>query len=321
MPWQLVGCWLALSLTATAAIWPPAIDPYQRKEAVPADVSAHADVWKEYGYLDGETATFVNGQKQLKATAWHFEESTGPMAVFYWQAPAGGTPIPLMKNALAAKGVTLAAVGNYLVRFEGSYRPSASESEFWVERFPGYRNRSLPALPLYMPAGASSVRYIVGPRSLALFLGELPVNTPAFHFGTEIMLSRYPTPSGELRVAVASFPNHAIARQQLPAFQQFAGANARRSGALVVVALPQVPADAGPILDKIKYDTIVEYSETVPTKMPNVAGVVLGSFRLVGFLILLGAGSGGSVALFLFLRQRGRDTGKSLDAMTRLNLD
>ncbi|MBY0503219.1 MAG: hypothetical protein K2X03_04890 [Bryobacteraceae bacterium] len=317
----MVGLLLALASAAPAAIWPGEIDAYRQKTAGPADTSVLPELWKEYGFAEGETATYANGAKQLTATAWRFAESTGPMAAFYWQAPAGGTPIPLMKNGLAAKGVTLAAVGNYLVKFEGSYRPSASEIGFWVERFPGYTNRALPALPIYLPEGATSRRYITGPQGIAAFLPDLPVKTAAFEFGTEILVARYPTPSGELRVAVAGFANHAMARQQLPAFQQFAGEHAKRSGALVIVALPPVPADAAVVLDKLKYDSVVEYSDTVPTKMPNIAGLVLGSFRLVGALILVGLGSGGSVALFLFLRQRRRESGVSLDAMTRLNLD
>ena len=321
MPWQLSALLLALSFHATAAIWPAAIDAYQQKSVGPADTSVRPEVWKEYGFQDGEAATYAQGTKQLTATAWRFDESTGPMAAYWWQVPAGGKPIPLMKNGLVAKGVTLAAIGNYLVRFEGSYRPSASEMGFWVERFPGYRNRSLPALPTYLPAGASSRRYIMGPRGLAAFVHDLPVATAAFQFGTEIAVARYPSAEGELRVLVAGFPNHAMARQQLPAFQQFAGQNAKRSGALVIVALPPVPADAAKILDKIRYDAVVQYSDTAATKFPNIAGVVLGSFRFVGALILVGLGSGGSVALFLFLRQKARDSGKSLDAMTRLNLD
>jgi len=321
MPWQLTALLLALALPASGAIWTAALNAYQQKSVGPADTSVLPELWKEYGFQEGETATYAQGAKQLKATAWRFEESTGPMAAYWWQAPEGGKPIPSMKNGLAAKGITLAAVGNYLVRFEGTYRPSASEIGFWVERFPGYRNRSLPALPTYLPEGASSRRYIVGPQGIAAFLHDLPVATPGFHFGTEIVVARYPTKAGELRVAVAGFANHAMARQQLPAFQQFAGQNAKRSGALIVVALPPVPSDAAPILDKIRYDTVVEFSDTVPTKMPNIAGVVLGSFRFVGALILVGLGSGGSVALFLFLRQRSRDSGSSLDAMTRLNLE
>ena len=188
------------------------------------------------------------------------------MAAYFWQAPEGGKPIPLLKHGLAAKGITLAAIGNYLVRFEGTYRPSASEIGFWVERFPGYRNRSLPGLPRYLPEGAVSKRYIVGPQSLQAFLRDLPAATPAFEFGTEIMLARYPTPTGELSVAVAGFPNHAIARQQLPAFQQFAGPHARRSGALIVVALPQVPAGAESLLSQIRYGAVVQFSDTAPTK-------------------------------------------------------
>jgi hypothetical protein len=311
MPWQLTGLFLA-------AIWPPAIDDYKQITVAPADISVQAEVWKEYGFVEGETAQYENGPRKLTVTAWRFQESTGPMAAYFWQAPPQGTPIPLMKHALAAKGVTLAAVGNYLMRFEGTYRPSASELNFWVEHFPGYRNRSLPALPLYLPDGAVSKRYIMGPHSLKAFLSEVPEQAVGFHFGTEILASYYPTASGRVRVAVAQYPNHQIARQQLKPFQQFAGENARRSGALVVVALPPVPADASTILDKIKYDTIVEFTDTEPTKMPNVGGLLIGSFRLVGFLMLVGLGSGAVVALLILF---GRTRESRLEVMTRLRID
>lgn len=311
MPWQLTGLFLA-------AIWPPAIDDYKQTAVTPPDISVQADVWKEYGFVEGETAQYENGPRKLRATAWRFDESTGPMAAYFWQAPPDGTPLPLMKHALAAKGVTLAAVGNYLVRFEGTYRPSASEINFWVENFPGYRNRSLPALPRFLPPGAVSKRYIMGPQSLRAFLGELPEQSVGFEYGTEILVAYYPTATSRIRVAVAQYPNHQIARQQLRPFQQFAGENARRSGALVVVALPPVPADASTILDKIRYDTIVEFTDTEPTQMPNVAGLLIGTFRLVGFLILVAAGGGGFFALLIFL-SRTRDS--RFEAMTRMNID
>ena len=320
MPWQLIAFTLVLASSASGAIWPPEIDAYKRQTVAPADTAVQADVWQEYGFVEGEKAVYQQGARKLTATAWRFNESTGAMAAFFWHAPAGGTPIPLMKNALAAKGVTLTAIGNYLVRFEGSYRPSASEIGFWVERFPGYRNRALPALPMFLPEGATSKHYVVGPRSLAAFLGELPAATAAFEFGTELLVARYPTPKGELRVVIAGFPNHAIARQQLRPFQQFAGLNARRSGSLVVVALPPVPEDAAQVLDKIKYDTVVEFSDTVPVRMPNIGGLVLSSFRMVGLLSLVGIGSGAAVAIVLLMRRRSRESGTSTDVMTRLNI-
>lgn len=321
MPWKLVAGSLVLALSAPAAIWPPNIDPYQRKSAAPVALGEQAEVWQEYGFAEGETAVYENGAKKLTATAWRFNDSTGPMAAFYWQAPAESKPIPFLKNSLAGKGVTLAAVGNYLMRFEGTYRPSANEILFWGEHFPSFRERSLPALPRFIPENASSIRYITGPKSLKAFLGDLPEAAAAFHFGTEIALVKLPTATGEVRAAIAGFPNHAMARQQLPHFQQYAGQNARRSGALVITALPPVPADAAPVLDKIKYDSLVDFSETAPTQMPNVGGLLIGTFRLVGFLILIGAGSGGFVALLLYL-SRGRERKEPLNAvMTRLNLD
>src|SRR5690349_19902546 len=115
MPWQLTVALLTLTLTASAATWPAVIDDYKQTSVGPADISANAEVWKEYGFIDGETALYENGGRKLTATAWHFQESTGPMAAFWWQAPPNGSPIPLMKNALVAKGVTIAGVGNYLV--------------------------------------------------------------------------------------------------------------------------------------------------------------------------------------------------------------
>ena len=90
------------------------------------------------------------------------------------------------------------------------------------------RNRPLPTLPKYLPAGAepNSERYITGPDSLARFAPAIPPSTAAFHFNAEAELAKYGEPGKETTLIVFSYPTMEMARDRIAAFP----ADSRRHG-------------------------------------------------------------------------------------------
>ena len=298
-----------------AAIWPENLEPYKRTAAESIGTTENQSVWQEYGLLEAERATYSRPglARPVTFTAWKFKDSTGAMATFRWLAPPDSQPVKNVPLSARNSQATLASYGNYVVKFEG-YRPSSGEIGFWLERLPGYKAGSLPALPTHMPDPghvAFSDRYITGPESLKLFAPELPTDSLGFHFGTEAMLARY----GDTRLLVIGYPNHAIARKQLPLVQQTSGAAIKRSGPLVAVAFgPQ--ADA--VASQVKYDQQAQFTETEPTKMPPVADMILAIFELTGVLLVVCVGGGVSVAAFLLWQRRARGGGE--EPMTTLKI-
>lgn len=298
-----------------AVIWPENLEPYKRSAAESIGATDHQSVWQEYGLLEAERATYARpgAATSVTFTAWKFKDPTGAMAAYRWLAPADGQPVKNVPLSARNASGTLASYGNYVVKFEG-YRPSSGEIGFWLERLPGYKAGSLPALPTHMPDEGhtpNSDRYVIGPESLKLFAPEVSAEALGFHFGTEAMLARF----GDTRLLLIGYPNHAIARKQLPLVQQTTGATVLRSGPLVSVAFgPQAPAVAA----RVKYDQQAHFSETEPTKMPPVADMILAIFELTGVLLVVCVGGGLSVAAFLLWQRRQRGGGE--DPMTTLKI-
>lgn len=307
MPWQII---------LLAAIWPENLEPYNRTAVEPRPVGENQSVWQEYGLEEAETATYERpgGARKLAFTAWKFKDSTGAMSAYRWLAPADSQPVKNVRYSARNAQATLASYGNYVVRFEG-YRPSSGEIGFWIERLPGYKTGSLPALPTHLPEEGRtpySERYIVGPESLKLFAPEVPLDALGFSYGTEAMLAKY----GATRMLLIGFPNHAIARKQLPLVEQTSGgATVKRSGPLVAVAFGP---SAETVAAKVKYDQQAQFSETVATKMPPVADMILAIFELTGLLLVVCVGGGLSVAAFLIWQRRARGGGE--EPMTTLKI-
>ncbi len=81
---------------------------------------------------------------------------------------------------------------------------------------------ALPTLRNYLPAKniiAHSERYILGPAGLAAAAPKIPAAAVNFDFAPEGDIARYRTPNGEATLAVFSYPNMQMARQQAASWE------------------------------------------------------------------------------------------------------
>lgn len=325
MPRALIWGWLAASV-AQGAVWPPALDDYRRVSAAAwTPPEAEKAVWAEYGLEEAEKAVFESKGRRLEAVAYRLKDSTAAIAAFQWRQPEGGQAIRKLDFGVWLGRRSAGAFGNYLLQFEGGYRPSGDEFRFWAERLPGYRRGPTPTLPGFLPVEnrlAGSERYILGPASLAAFLPGVELGTEAFEqFQCEGQAVRYRTPEGTSAAALFRFPTPAIAKDYLPRFQKVAGVRARRSGPAVTLVFPPAgEAAAARILDQTNFDVLFDFTDTVPTKMPDVGGLLVGIFALTGVILVVALGGGLVVAGLLFLRARGRSENEN-QAMTTLHLE
>lgn len=305
-----------------AAIWPPNLDSYQRTEAAPSTIAdADRPVWAEYGLQEAERAVYGRAGSSIKVIteAWRVKDATSALAAAQWV------------NGLAPAGTVVHAQGNYVVAFVSGYKPTSSELIFWTERLPGFKAGPTPTLPSFLPPENRLTprdRFILGPASLRAFLPAVGPQAAQFEaFLTEAQVAEYQVKgqTQPLKAAIFRFPTPTIARGQLPEFAKVSGAIVKRSGPTVALIMPAPGQTVAPevlngILKGIEFDLDFQYTDTTPTQMPNVGGMLVAIFQLTGIVIIVGVG-GGLLAGVLFYSRRERG-GKAGDpAMTTLNLD
>ncbi|MDP8980247.1 MAG: hypothetical protein M3O35_06625 [Acidobacteriota bacterium] len=268
MPRTFLALFIAAGVLASAAIFPSQIGPAQRVSAQPATLDpADRPLWDEFGLLESEQADYGD----FTATAWRFRDSTGAFAASEW----------LRKSQVIA-------AGNYLLRFEG--KPPARQV-IDALRFPGQSFAALPVVRGYLPSQGlipNSERYILGPASLQRFEPALPAQAAAFQFGAEAQTGRYRSKTGDLDLAIFSYPTPGMARQQAAEFQKLPGTVVKRTGPLVaVVTGVQDPSAAQKLLANLQYEANGSWSVPIPLIIrPQTAGqIVMGAITLAGIII------------------------------------
>ena len=306
----------------SAAIWPEQIGAFHRLSAHPASSASDPALWEEYALREGETALFEGDGQKFTATAWRFQDPTGALGAFEWLRPADSKPSALAKLAAETATVSILTHGNYLLRFEG-YHPASPFLTTLIQNLKQVDNTALPTLMQYLPSQGlvpNTERYVEGPAALQRFDPGIPPSTAAFHLSAEAQLGSFQTPSGDLKLAIFSYPTPQIARLQTAQFQAIPGAMVKRSGPLVAVILsPPNPDAAEKLLSLIRYQADITLDERVSTRRDNIGNLVINAFVLIGILLVFTVVGGlafGSVRAFL--RRGGR--GEEADAMIVLHL-
>ncbi len=313
MLWRKLLVFIGLAVPAAAAIWPAGFQDYRRVgDAAPWQAPERPEVWKEYGLLEAEQATYQASAKPFRVTAWKFQDATGAIAAWQWLLPASAKPSRGLPYAATFDDGTrrgsVAALGNYVIQFEG-LRPSTAELKLVFEELPGFRQPPAPTLPQYIPKAAdfASSRYILGQQSLAAFLPGWTPQRAGLDLGTEIQLAA----KGNLRVALIRYPTPQLARAKQPEFEADPNLAVRRSGPLLGVVFAQdasKPEDraAAALLSSVDFQATVIENEANPNRpIKDAANLVLANLALAGGLILL-ALSAGLVYGFLRVRRSGR---------------
>ncbi len=276
---------VVFAASAYAGIWPKRLgDRELKSSSVPPSITDQ-DQLAEYGYDTEEQADYSTFQ----VDAWRFKDATGAYAA---------SLKPSIKGYIR--------VGNYLVACAGKCPkdlPQLADAGLLH-----VSHAAIPTLSTYFPAKGllpRSERYILGPVGLKADGPEIPAAAVNFDFGTEGEIAHYRTPAGPVVLGVFSFPLPSMARQQLPQFQKFTGATAKRSGPLIAVAIGPTSASAK-LLESVSYQGIVEENEKPPEKplelKPESAGkMVLAILTLAGlllvFCLLSGLAVGGGLRL------------------------
>jgi hypothetical protein len=279
---------LLLPAACFAGIWPDNFGAFHRASAKPLEVSDRP-LWDECGLQQAEKAEYELKAEKFTGTAYRLQDSTGALAAFDWQRSADAKLSALGKLAVESGDSVTLAYGNYLLNFSG-HKPSVGEIDALVQTLPKLEQSPLPALSGYLPDKGlvpNSERYVLGPVGLEKFAPAISPSTAAFHFGAEAQLGVFRMPSGDLKLAIFSYPTPQIARERLVDFQRISSSMAKRAGPLVAVVLsPPNADDAERLLAQIRFAPTITLDERVPGARDNIGNLVVNIFKLTGLLLV-----------------------------------
>lgn len=275
--------------SAFAGLWPEQLGTYHRQSATPVVVTSDdTALSQENGLIATETADY--GAFQVKAE--RYKDPTGAYA-------ASLEPVNRLKTR----------VGNYLISCAGKCPLElASLAE---NALPHVSHSSVPTLGDYLPRTRvpGSERYILGPAGLRDNLPTIPPSAVGFEFGTEAAAADYWGGRNLIRLVIFSYPTPAMARAQSTKFQSLTGADVKRTGSFVAVALlgkESNPKIAENLLSKVNYSGAVSINETPPLELKpqSAAQMLLAIFSLAGLVLGLCLGSGLVVGVFLYAARK-----------------
>jgi hypothetical protein len=279
---------LVLPVVSFASIWPDTFGAFHRVAAKPIVVSDRP-LWDEFGLQQAEQAQYEFQAKKFTGAAYRLQDSTGALSAFDAERPVDAKTSSLGRLAAKSGDSVILVYGNYLLTFEG-YTPSVGEIDALVQTIPKLEQSPLPALSGYLPDKGmvpNSERYITGPVALQRFAPGISPSTAAFHLGAEAQLGTFRAASGEMKLAIFSYPTPQIARERLVDFQRISAAMAKRAGPLVAVVLsPPNADDAERLLAQIRYAPTLILDEHVPGARDNIGNLVVNAFRLAGLLLV-----------------------------------
>jgi hypothetical protein len=268
--------------SVSAAIWPEHLGKYERK-SVTSEPTPSKD---ENGGDEAEQASYGS----FSVTGQRYKDSTGAYAA-----------------ALEMRETPL-QVGNYLITCKGNCPKNLASL---VKELPKMSRAALPTLRNYLPAKnivARSERYVLGPAGLAAAAPQIPAAAVNFDFAPEGDIARYRTPNGEATLAVFSYPNMEMARQQVTALGKLPDAAVKRTGPLVaLVIVPGGQAAAAQLLGLIEYKAAISSDDQqlpLIIRPQTAAQMVLGILALAGIVLGFCLISGLAYGVFRVLSRR-----------------
>lgn len=313
-----------------SAIWPELLQQYQRISVESFSPAQDQELWTEYGLEAAERAVYRGNGKTFNVEAYRLTDPTAGYAVFEWLRPKDAVAIEdyvdLTTLAVKSSNSVLIGYGNYVFKFY-NHEPEIIELQQLALTVPRLSYSPLPPFTSYMPRDntlvPNSERFILGPTSLEKFFPHVPASVAAFHLGTEAEVATYKTASGQMVLALFSYPTPQIAREQAEAFRAIGGLVVKRTGPLVaVVPSPRDPDEAERLLAKVNYRATISWNEPVDKGEELTLGkLILIIFTLVGILVGLALLGGLAVFGMRMLVRRVTGAPENEDPMIMLHLD
>jgi hypothetical protein len=291
------------------------------KDAATAD-PVNAEVLKEYGFSDFETATYTRDDgRKLTLKAARFSDASGAYGAFTFYKMSQMLAEKVGDQGASLNERVLFFRGNVLVdaAFQKLSAMSAAELRELSSNLPLAPGnlQNLPALQAYLPRESfvkNSEKYVLGPVTLAKVSAPIPADLVDFSAGAEVVVGNYNTSGGESAVTIISYPTPQLATEHLrrideaKANPQQTTASAlskrgpifdKRTGPMLVIASGPLSQDEGKsLLASVNYDANVTWNENTHfTKRDNIGVLIVNIFYLcgiiIGFALVIGVAYGG----------------------------
>jgi hypothetical protein len=314
-----------LAAPLPAQMWPESWREHKRVSQQPVTLD-EPGLFTEFGGEAAETALYSGPAGKFRATGWRFKDATGALAWFESLRPEEGVPVRGTALIVTTPGALWMAHQNYAVKFEG-WRPTPLELDTLWPLLPDARSRGgLPLYAGYLPDSGrirNSERLVLGVTSLERFAKQIPPIAVGFEDSAELALARYHSPSGEMTLAVISYPTPQLARLRAAEFEKLPKWEVKRTGSFVAV-VPEAPdpAAAGKLLEQINYNANFIWNQAAKMPpMPDVGGMLGAIVDLTGLLLVVCVGGGVLFALLQkYLRGRTVAATGSESTMTFLHI-
>ncbi|HXZ82001.1 MAG TPA: DUF6599 family protein [Terriglobales bacterium] len=279
---------------------------------------AHPELLREFGFSDGESATYTKPGHSMKVKAARFNDASGSYGAFtFYKTPEMATE-KIGDQASSSYLQVLFYRGNVLVdvSLDTVTAMTAADLRQLADSIPLPTGsaRNLPTLPTYLPKQGyvrNSAKYVIGPIGFSLVGASFPAEQVDFSQGAEIALGEYTTGKGTAQLTLIAYPTPQIAAAHLKTIDAaHEGQNAektnsgvaffsRRSGPILAVITGSISAsEAKSLLASVNYDADITWNEnTFFSKRNNVGNLLVNIIVLIaillGMAIVVGIAFGG----------------------------
>jgi len=312
----------ALVLAALPAfgqgILPPSISGWTSRgsTANPGSMdSAQSGAFREYGYVSGETQSYVQANNRIDVALYKFKDPSGAYGAYSFLRQPDMAKADLTEHSSASSGRALALAGDLVLDIHAdNIAGRKGQVKSLVSAVAQHaQDGLLPSLWEHLPQDnivPRSDRYILGPQTLnQLFPGNLG-DSLGFQDGAEAEIAHYRLNGQNAELLIADFPTPQLAQQQFALLQKKFNVNGSNPGAgsplyakrtitlLAIVAGAPSEADAGNLLSAVHSGTELTWNEpTFQFKEPRIevmiVGSIIGSGVICLFAVIAGISFGG----------------------------
>jgi Family of unknown function (DUF6599) len=288
--------------------------------------SPNANILKEYGFQQFESAVYTNSDNKLTVRAIRFQDASGAYGAFTFYRRPGSLPEEIGRSAAWDGSHALFWAGSTLVdaTFDHLTGMSAAELRELANDLPQPSGSSgvAPALPGYLPRTGLVVgqsHYALGPDAYVRSGGVLPPALLDFGAGSaEAITATYATRDGDGNLTLIEYPTPQLAAARLRAIDAFLKAGptpqtpwpaplaeshpdsllTRRSGPIVAIVSGALPAaTARKLINQMNYEADITWN--------NPQGYISESAKvarlLISVFVFVGVGAGAAILLGIFL--------------------
>jgi hypothetical protein len=322
----------------TASSAPTTITP----AALDSLLGPDAPAFREYIVKSVEQRTYTQGNQSASITLYRFRDPSSAYGAFTFLRNDSLTDVDLSAYASASPDRALIVVGEMLLDVAAQpkqARPSDADLKQLADLLDRNADHTpYPFIGEHLPEKGrvrDSVRYVIGPRSLARFVPLGTNDWIGYDHSAETILAKYDVAGKEETLLITSYPTQQVAAAEFegilrrfvfdPPGGVAAGQNVlfgkRVSSYIAVIVGASSRQAANKILDQVGYQSNVTWDEpkqtlTEPGINSMIVEAFLGTGAIMAFAVAAGIGFGGlRILVKIFLPNKIFDREKQIEIL------